>query len=133
MSLFLKVLLLNLSLNVSLKDCITNERFLFISQHLKKKNSFLFLSPTFYNIISCHKRDVYEKVTCLSKSINGDNLTSNFSMGSKLLQKINVKHTSISNKWSSICNCCCFTVPSSSLFRSKRVLPSSAASWRSAT
>lgn len=42
-----------------------------------------------------------------------------------------IRFTSISCDWSSITICCCFIVPSSSLFRSSSVLPSSAANWRS--
>lgn len=44
---------------------------------------------------------------------------------------INKEITSISWTWSSIMFCWCLMVPSSSLFRSKSVLPSSAASCKS--
>lgn len=39
--------------------------------------------------------------------------------------------TSISCNWSSITHCCCFIVPSNSLFRSSSVLPNSAANCKS--
>ena len=46
-------------------------------------------------------------------------------------QLYKLKLTSISMCWSSMTDCWCFRDSSSSLFRSRRVLPSSAASWRS--